>query len=178
MFDMQGPRTERLRRVLSLALAVGVLSFAGCSAPPAAERSFRIEYATGAIPPPYNYQYVVEATFTSAGVEVAYSLAYPYREGMSDEELQTQGYSRDDAIEWQGEFGPDVAAAWRELARSAVLVDPAARPPGADSLVVRIDRTDGSSLAGVPPERDEWVAVAAAVDAAARGELGSARPAP
>lgn len=171
-------RSADVRRTLAFGLAIAIALLVGCSAPPAGERSFRIEYATGAIPPPYNYQYTVEAIFTSSGIEVTYSLTYPYREGMSDEQLGALGYSRDDAIEWRGEFGADVADAWRELARRAVLVALAARPPGADHLLVSIDRTDGTSLAGAPAEREQWMAVAAAVDAAARAELGGTRQTP
>jgi hypothetical protein len=166
--------------VLQLLVRLAIVGLvAGCSAAPAAEpQGFRIEHATGSIPPPYNHRYVIDASFRDEGVDVGYMLTYLYREGMTDQELVDAGYGPTDDISWTGRFGAEQANAWRAAARDAALGSPPEPMPGTDTFTVTVREARDCLRQGHPADRTVWLQVAREIDQAARAELGHPRSVP
>jgi hypothetical protein len=172
-----GPATRARRQVVGLVLAVMLLVACG-PAPVAGPLGFNIDYATGSIPPPFNYQYTIDVAFDEAGAQVTYLLEYLYRENISEAELTAHGYTGEDDISWSGTFEPDVAGRWREIARSSALTADGEPLPGADSMLVRVSDNEDRFRAGVPVDRGPWEEIAREVDEAARQALGIERQDP
>ena len=141
---------------------------------------FVLEYRTGTIPPPYNYAYRVEGARQEGGdLDVTYELTYRYRDEISGEELEAQGYSADDDIEWSTTLAGAEADAWLDLAAATELLeDPDEPPPGADYISVTLVFADGTERSGEPLNRDEWEALAAELDVRAREALDHPRSEP
>jgi hypothetical protein len=158
-------------------LLLAAMPPASCAiGPPPVPASFAIEYQTGSIPPPFNYGYVLTGTFEGDDLAVRYDLTYRFREGMTDEELAAQGYSRTDDIHWQGVLSGSESAAWRSLGGTTRLGPLPTQLPGGDSFVVTIRFVDGRELVGLPVRRSEWEALIDRVDKQARAETGNLRP--
>lgn len=163
--------------VLSAILAALLVTACGPAAP-VGPVGFSLDYATGSIPPPYNYRYTIDVVFDDAGAQVVYELEYLHRAKMSEEELRELGYSTRDDIRWRGGFDAEVADRWRDVARNGRLTGSAEPAPGADSMLVRVSDGGEAFRAGVPLDRGPWQDIAREVDRAARQELDHERPTP
>ncbi len=163
-----GPVSRGRRYLVGLLLAVLV----ACGPTPVAgPLGFNIDYATGSIPPPFNYQYTIDVTFDEEGAQVTYLLEYLFRENVSQAELTAHGYTGADDISWSGTFEPAVAGRWRATAQTSPLTANGEPLPGADSMLVRVSDNEDRFRAGVPVEREPWEDIAREVDQAAREAL-------
>lgn len=172
------PRARRaVVSLLAAMLAVSLVAACGPAAP-VGPLGFSLDYATGSIPPPYNYRYTIDVVFHDEGAQVVYELEYLHRDKMSEAELRELGYSTRDDIRWRGGFQEEVAERWRDVARNAEMTGSAEPPPGADTMLVRVSDGGQAFRAGVPLDRTPWQDIAQEVDQAARIELDHERQAP
>jgi hypothetical protein len=173
---MTGHRSAAVRW-LRPALAVVVLATAGACSPSTSDdiASFALEYATGSIPPPGNYTYRVDGTVRDDGdLELVYTLTYRFRDELTDDELEAQGYGPDDDLTWTTVVSGADADAWLDLA-TATDVGEAQGMPGSDSITVTVRFSSGEERSGEPDNRDDWEAAADALDLDARQALGHPR---
>jgi hypothetical protein len=142
-------------------------------------KSFLIEYATGSIPPPYNYAYRLEGRFEGEEVLVIYVLTYRYRNGLASSRLASSGYSDSDDLSWTGRLHGGPVTQWRTLLTEARLIAPEIAPaPGSDSFVVTVVDSGGAERHGAPQTRDPWKPLITAIDQQARAETHHPRAHP
>ncbi len=71
--------------------------------------SFEIKYETAAnVPPPYCYYYHIRCEVTLTGLITEFSWVYHNREGLSQEEIEEEGFTGQDDFAWEG----TLATAW------------------------------------------------------------------
>jgi hypothetical protein len=164
----------------TIGMAGVMLLLAGCGLGlgQAAPTGFELRYSTGAIPPPYNYSYRVGGEFRGEQLVISYTLTYNYRESMSAEELQGQGYSPDDDLAWAGTLVGAEAQAWQAVAQETQLQTRGEMAVGGDWIEVTLRAAGGQTRQGLPSNREAWERLAAALDARVRAELGHSRSAP
>jgi hypothetical protein len=162
----------RAHPVLALLVAMALMTLA-CgdddgSKPNAALASATLEYSSGSIPPPYNYEWTLAVRLEGAAKDVRYELKYRYRTRPQD---TPPGADTDLAS-----TGP-LSAELEQRVRSAASANTFDAPPdprkvGGDSFKVTLAYSDGTQRSGPPKDRDAWVKLAAEVDAAARRAQG------
>lgn len=141
--------------------------------------SFVLEYATGSIPPPYNYGYRIEGRRQGDRLDLMYALTYRHRDGISAEELAEKGYSSADDIEWSTSMTGDGSRAWLEAAaRSEPRAGAQPQAPGSDSIQLTVSFTDGSQRSGEPTNRKVLQELASGLDRQARAAIGHPRASP
>jgi hypothetical protein len=177
------PRVDSPRRVLPrlVAVAATLMLLLACGPEPAptAPHGFAIDYATGPVPPPFNYTYLVDVEFDEDGARVNYLLEYHFRDQLTEEEVIELGHTLEDDIIWSGFVTQDVAVGWQVLARETVLHEPQEPPPpDAEWLEIRIVQAEDQVRSGVPEDSEPWLEIVREIDSRARAELGTERQEP
>ena len=131
-----------------------------------------IDYRTGSVPPPYNYELTLQVEVGADAATADYALTYLYRDALSDDGTEPV----DADVQWSGA----VDAATADLARGLV-ADPALtgtvdeNAVGGDSWDVSVTADGEDAQTGVPADPDRYRALICAVDAQARQAPGAAK---
>ncbi len=117
--------------------------------------SFEIKYETAAdVPPPYCHYYHIRGKETAAGLEADFRWTYHNRDGMTQEELEDEGFTGKDDFQWTG----IVDRAWLPPLEALLA---ATRPTGdasPDDPFLELDfrQASGQGFQGQPDILSEW----------------------
>ncbi|WP_258104598.1 hypothetical protein [Marinoscillum sp. MHG1-6] len=64
----------------------------------------KFSYQTLTTPPPYAFAYTLELEISKSKVKVQFDLEYVNREELTDEEILSEGFTKEDDVSWTGEL--------------------------------------------------------------------------
>ncbi|MFD2571874.1 hypothetical protein ACFSUS_14615 [Spirosoma soli] len=123
-------------------------------------KHLQIRYQTArSLPAPYAYFYTLTARPTANGsLDVNFSITFPDRDDIDDDELIAEGYTRDDDFQWSGRLPNAWQKALTELTdktRLSSLVEEELDEEEA-FLELTIELPNGQKQQGTPRSRDDW----------------------
>ncbi|MFT6881765.1 MAG: hypothetical protein ACI83W_000733 [Marinoscillum sp.] len=65
----------------------------------------KVSYQTLQLPPPHSFAYTLEMNFHADHIDIVYDLEFLNRDEVTDEELEEEGYTKDDNFQWKGSLG-------------------------------------------------------------------------
>lgn len=121
--------------------------------------SLEIRFQTAqSLPSPYAHFYTFAATAKPGGLAVDLAITYPDREAIDNDELEAEGFTRDDDYTWTGQL----PANW-QTAFTALLTDTDLQPLPGDALpdtddfwAITVSEPDETPETGHPQNADDW----------------------
>lgn len=109
----------------------------------------KISYQTLQLPPPFAFAYTLELDIQN-DVEVIFRLEYVNRDAISLREIESDGFTADDDIHWQGSLDP----VWGHVLQPNLLSTPLVNESDNDNTWIYLEMDNGRK--GVLKEVDEW----------------------
>ncbi len=118
--------------------------------------SFEIKYETAAnVPPPYCYYYHIRSSVTPKGMLMDFQWVYHNREGITQDELEEEGFTGNDDFAWKGSVSRNWLPPIEKLLKQS-------HPTKADDdeqipfLELQFQQEGGQSFQGMPDTILEW----------------------
>lgn len=123
-------------------------------------KHLQIRYQTArSLPAPYAYFYTLTARPTANGsLDVTFSITFPDREDIDDDELIAEGYTRDDDFQWSGRLPNTWQRTLTDLVNKTRLNPLVEEELDEDEafLELTIELPNGQKQQGQPRSQDEW----------------------
>lgn len=123
-------------------------------------KSLQIRYQTALITPaPYAHFYTLSARPAfKEFLHTDFSITYPDREDLDEEDLIGEGFTLNDDFSWSGRLSKDWLNVVESLAIKTRLqpFDEESLPDNEDFFEITLDTTDGNTRKGSPADRDTW----------------------
>ncbi|AQG79124.1 hypothetical protein [Spirosoma montaniterrae] len=121
--------------------------------------SLQIRFQTArSLPAPYAYFYTLAAKPANTAVQIDFSITYPDRDDIDDDELLAEGFTRDDDFSWSGQLPNAWLQTLTELISKTQLraVDEDALDEDDEFWDVMLEQNGQQRQTGRPTDTDGW----------------------
>ncbi len=115
-----------------------------------------IHFQTLSAPPPFSHHYQIILDLSADNPRVDFTISYPGREKLSEEEILEEGFTLEDDYQWKGEL----PKSWKfaiidELRKTKSLFD-APKPHAQQVLQLHITYKNDDQQSGIPNNTGSW----------------------
>jgi hypothetical protein len=121
--------------------------------------SLTIQFQTApTLPAPYAHFYTFLATVQAGGLAIDLNITYPNREAIDDDELEAEGFTRNDDYQWTGKLPTNWQTAFASLLTKTDFraVSEDELPETDDFWAITVSESSDNTQKGYPKSPDDW----------------------